>query len=74
MGGFWPSLPYFIPSSPGMRYRWEIFWWSWQIIIMGAALLGVRAVVLRWDRGRDAEQFGNHEPAPVPPNGPGVPG
>lgn len=77
MGGFWPSFPYFIPSSPGMPHWWDIFWWSWQLIAMGAVLLGVRAMALRWDRDRDAEEFGVHKSTPetpVPPSGPGVPG
>jgi hypothetical protein len=77
MGGFFPSFPFYIPHSPGMPHWWDIFWWSWQLIVMGAVLLGVRAMALRYDRDRDSEQFGARQSVAresVPPNGPGIPG
>lgn len=77
MGSFFPHFPYFIPGSTGIPHWWDIFWWSWQLIIMSAVLLGVRALALRWDRDRDAAEFGTQKSRPdtsVPPDGPGVPG
>jgi hypothetical protein len=76
VGGFFPSFPYFIPSTPGMPHWWDIFWWSWQLIVMGGILLAVRALALRWDRDQEAKEFGakGTPETPVPPEGPGFPG
>lgn len=77
MGGWFPHFPYFIPSSPGIPHWWDIFWWTWQLIVMGGVLLGLRHIALRVDRERDAAEFGSkgaRPEAPIPPDGPGIPG
>lgn len=52
--GFWPTLPYFIPHSPGIAHWWDIFWWAFQLIVMSSLLLGLRKMALRIDRRREA--------------------
>lgn len=77
MGGFFPRFPYFIPSSPGMPHWWDIFWWTFQLVIMGSLLLALRRIALRVDRERDAAEFGAtaaRTDTPIPPDGPGIPG
>lgn len=75
--GFFPHFPFFIPHSPGMPHWWDIFWWCFQLVVMGGVLLGLRSIALRVDRDRDAESFGtraSRPEAPIPPDGPGIPG
>lgn len=78
MKGFFPHFPYFIPSSPGMPHWWDIFWWCFQLVIMASLLLTLRFLALRFDRDRDAAEFGakagHTEAPPAPPEGPGIPG
>ncbi len=60
-----------------MPHWWDIFWWVFQLVIMGGLLLALRRIALRVDRERDATDFGAHAnrpQAPVPPDGPGIPG
>lgn len=56
MGGFWPHVPYIIPSSQGMPMWWDILWWVFQIVIMTAVLLLLRVWATKVDRANEQEQ------------------
>ncbi|PWI57816.1 hypothetical protein [Sulfoacidibacillus thermotolerans] len=55
MNGFWPSIPFYIPYSPGMPNWWDLVWWIFQLVIMSALLLILHLVATRED------QVGNDE-------------
>ncbi|MCI0182165.1 MAG: hypothetical protein OWR52_12950 [Acidibacillus sp.] len=50
MGGFWPSIPYYIPYSPGMPNWWDLVWWIFQLVVMSALLMALHTVATREDR------------------------
>ncbi|MCY0900888.1 MAG: hypothetical protein OWU32_01715 [Firmicutes bacterium] len=50
MSGFWPSLPFYIPYSPGMPSWWDLVWWVFQLIVMSLLLLWLHSTALREDR------------------------
>ena len=53
MEHFWPSLPYHIPPSQGMRLWWDIFWWIFQIVTMTTIIVLLRTWALREDKDKD---------------------
>jgi len=50
MSSFWPSIPFYIPYSPGMPSWWDLVWWVFQLIVMSLLLLWLHSVALREDR------------------------
>jgi hypothetical protein len=76
---FWPYFPFFIPNLPGIASWWDIFWWAFQLVVMGAVLIGLRHLGLRVDEANDrylpAALRAKGQPAPAPRDrGPAVPG
>jgi len=54
MGGFFPSFPFYIPHSEGIAHWFDIFWWSFQLIVMGGLLLALRKLAIGADRERNS--------------------
>lgn len=55
MEKFWPSLPYVVPNSQGIPLWWDIFWWSFQVVIMTVILVLLRNWAAREDKAMDEE-------------------
>lgn len=55
MEKFWPVLPYLVPKSEGIPLWWDIFWWSFQVVIMTVILVLLRNWAARVDKAMDEE-------------------
>lgn len=60
MGSFWPSIPFYIPYSPGMPSWWDLVWWIFQLVVMSALLLLLHNVAMREDREPHDESLESH--------------
>lgn len=49
---FWPQLPIYIPSSPGLHFGWQVTWWLFQIIVMGGAIYILQRLGITIDERR----------------------
>jgi|GEM_PF-4426774 len=64
---FWPTLPFMIPSSPGLHFGFQVLWWVYQIVVMGGVLLILQAVARHRDvdeesrRGEGSASAGSEE-------------
>ncbi|MHB1683004.1 MAG: hypothetical protein ACYCYO_09330 [Bacilli bacterium] len=50
MSLFWPTLPFYIPYSPGMPNWWDLVWWIFELVIMSLLLVTLTVVATRVDR------------------------
>lgn len=51
---FWPHFPFIIPASPGMHFGFQVAWWLFQIIVMGATLILLQRIGILTDEKRSA--------------------
>lgn len=72
MKGFFPSLPYVIPHSPGIAHWWDIFWWIFQLVVMTTLVLVLRHWAISFDRERSPEM--KQTGVTAPSQKPGIPG
>jgi hypothetical protein len=69
---FWPSFSNFIiPHSVGIPHWWDIFWWCFQIVIMGALVLALRKIALRQDSAMESKGVTRSGTSTAPPSFPG---
>jgi hypothetical protein len=52
---FWPQLPIFIPSSPGLHFGFQVVWWLFQICVMGGTLIVLQRLGMLVDRQKGGE-------------------
>ncbi|MHB1612503.1 MAG: hypothetical protein ACYCOU_25090 [Sulfobacillus sp.] len=71
-GGFFPTLPYVIPHSPGIAHWFDIFWWVFQLVVMTTLVLLLRHWAVSFDRERDSDV--KQTSVTAPPQNPGIPG
>lgn len=73
MNGFWPTLPIYVPDSPGTPLWWDLFWWGFQVVVMTSVLFMLRHWAVKVDREMDVTLTDGARATDASQSGPGMP-